>query len=118
MTRDIKATVEELDRLERAFKDSITPNGCDQGASLAFGDALHEHYPSLLAELRRLWAIEEAAVRYREADHTIRTLISGPFHTAVRFRPIMDADTEAKKARSALFAALPPHKPSGGEEAR
>ena len=83
---DIKATVEELERSHAADEDTL------------FCTLAMNAWPSLLAELRRLLAIEEAAVRYRDKfDGSCKGYCS-----------VMDE----LSTRDALFAALPPRKES------
>lgn len=99
MTRDIKATVAEL-----VAKWGDASKDCEEAD--AFVDQLVASWPSLLAELRRLWAIEEAALALREAYNADKWCL-------------FDED----EAAAALFAALPPRpcrgpETSGGEEAK
>lgn len=138
MTTDIKATVADLERLDRAASpvpwQPKTWYGAEDGGFAAVGphhvpdceDAdedlepdgkYHERakkdaallaatrnaLPSLLAELRRLWAIEDAAVSLREA----RAEEQGCNDTDAREGAVVDA----------LFTALDA-KPSGGEQAK
>lgn len=108
MTHDIKATVEELERLSHKAEPPSWSDRCSKfPPDPAFLDymppkdrefvvKLRNALPSLLAELRRLWAIEEAAVRYRDKfDGSCKGYCS-----------VMDE----LSTRDALFAALPPRK--------
>lgn len=163
MTHDIKATVEELERLEReATKGPWAPDvsapypGGDYGCygvgcleehayplwkeavakswtqtvcttphdsryskgeqartNMEFIAAARNALPSLLAELRRLWAIEEAAVSLREASEAYQELKMSADMAAVNY-----ANRRNAVAREDLFAALPTRKPSGGEESK
>lgn len=111
MTRDIKATVDELERLERVYQSTgLFTN------FTAFNDALLAACEGMFAELRRLWAkearqdaIEEAVVRYREALDV--------FNRQFVDRACPELAMAKQDACNALFAALPP-RPSGGEEAK
>ena len=111
MTRDIKATVAEL-----VAKWGDASKDCEEAD--AFVDQLVASWPSLLAELRRCWAkleeqqvIVDAAVRYREKHDAYAAvkMSTGPSFLYCRVKD--------EEAREDLFAALPPRKPSGGEEA-
>jgi len=95
---DIKATVDYIEQLRVEDDDD------------AFPIALLKAWPSLLAELRRCWAIEEAARRYREALDV--------FNRQFVDRACPELAMAKQDACNALFAALPPRKPSGGEEVR
>jgi len=96
---DIKATVEELDRNSRI-------------STAKFLLVALREWPSLLAELRRCWAIEEAAVSLREASEAYQELKMSADMAAVNY-----ANRRNAVAREDLFAALPP-RPSEGEEGK
>lgn len=108
MSTDIKATVNELERLYRTWR-SQDPEKSNSDAFLEYTDALWEHAPSLLAELRRLWVIEEAAVRYREAYE------DWDANESMADDCILGADQH--EARDVLFSLLDA-KPTGGEEGK
>ena len=123
MSQDIKATVEELERLSHRAEPPSWSDRCPKfPPDPAFLDymppidrefvvKLRNALPSLLAELRRLWAIEAAAVALREAheEASKRSLYSDV--------NLMNRDRQ-HEARGCLFSMLPPRKPSGGEEAK
>jgi hypothetical protein len=161
VTHDIKATVEELERLEReATKGPWAPDvsapypGGDYGCygvgcleehayplwkeavakswtqtvcttphdsryskgeqartNMEFIAAARNALPSLLAELRRLWAIEEAAVSLREAQNAYRSCKK-------LGAELDDAWESIIRSEHRLFAALPLRKPSGGEDGK
>lgn len=81
---DIKATVEELDRNSRI-------------STAKFLLVALREWPSLLAELRRLWAIEEAAVRYRDM-----------VKRGAGSRDLLELMEKTDAAEAALFAAQGP----------
>lgn len=111
MNDAIKATVEELERLERDVgKTTSHVDACF--AQRDWNETALQAVPSLLAELRRLWvkeasqdAIEEAAVRYREASEAYQELKLSADMAAVNY-----ANRRNAVAREDLFAALPPRK--------
>lgn len=108
MTQDIKAAVAELERNHAEYEKSCNR---DQ-REIAQGQAMDTYWkvgPSLLAELRRLRAIEAAAVRYREALDV--------FNKQFVDRACPELAMAKQDSCNALFAALDA-KPSGGEEAR
>lgn len=95
LSNALRAAVIELDCAHMADDDHL------------FSHLAHNAWPALLVELRRLWAIEEAAVSMREARNREELL-------AVGSEPISDAELrEYDKAivatcdcEEALFAAL------------
>ena len=99
MTRDIKATVEELERL------------CTKGGT-PFVVALAKAWPTIFTHLSRLLPIEEAALRYRETSEAYQELKLSADMAAVNYAHRRNAE-----AREDLFAALPP-RPSEGEEGK
>jgi len=117
---DIKAIVAELERLERVASPAPWPEDYCQGAVRhisrnveqdVFYDgsfdgwsryndgpliaATRNALPALLAELRRLWHIEEAAVRYRD-------IVKHP----VSYVSLIATMKSAEAAESALFDVL------------
>jgi len=100
VTRDIKATVDELERLKSAYQSTdLFPS------FVAFNDALLAACEGMLDELRRVWAIEEAAVSLREASEAYQELKLSADMAAVNYAHRRNAE-----AREDLFAALPPRK--------
>lgn len=139
---DIKATVKELERLEReaspapwytntwesesGSRAAVGPPHVEDWNYDALGgaedDALllaaaRNAMPSLLAELRRLWAIEKAAMSLREARsrEDIAAIGSDPdAHEALHEYEV--ALSASEHAEAALFAALPPLPGAGSTE--
>lgn len=130
---EIKAVVEELKRLDHAASpapwkadtweaeiggyaavgprhDDREDEDCDAFAC-AESDALlmstvRNALPALITELRRLWAIEEAAVRYREAWHAFdnyrcvdSTLDELEYQVDYVTKPALFAALDAKPAK-------------------
>lgn len=128
MTHDIKATLDELERLSHKAEPPSWSDRCPKfPPDPAFLDymppkdrefvvKLRNAMPSLLAELRRLWAkearqdaIEEAALRYREALDV--------FNRQFVDRACPELAIAKQDACNALFALLDA-KPSGSEEGK
>lgn len=101
---DIKATVDALERLERDIgKTTSHVDACF--AQRDWDETALQAVPSLLAEIRRLWFIEEAAVSLREASEAYQELKLSADMAAVNYTHRRNED-----AREDLFAALPPRK--------
>ena len=110
MSTEIKATVAELERLEReASQTTSHVDACF--AARDWDETALQAVPALLAELHRLWAIEDAAVSLREASEACQELRISADMAAVNYARRRDSE-----AREDLFAALDA-KPTVGEQA-